>query len=335
MENTNDELLDEFYNQDFFFSYSSLNKLLYAPITFYNWYILQEREDKLESYLMEGKVIHCLLLDKESFNKQFIVMPGSVPTATSFKVVNAIYKLWKNTVEKDLNKTLKDYSSEILQWLVDDNTYQKLSDDTKRLDKILTTENETYFQFLLSSENKDIIDQQTLDRCNEIVELLKQNTKIKELIKYNRKSDDFTEIYNEKMLKVKISDWKFGIKGIIDNFVIDHLSETIYINDLKTTSKTLHDFEDSVDYYKYWLQAGIYKKLAKAFAKSKGYENYKIKFHFIVIDKYNQIYAFPVSNNTLSDWSIKTGEVLEEAKYHYENKQYDLPKTFALDQIEL
>lgn len=327
--------IDDFYKDYFYFSYSSLNKLLYSPSTFYNWYILQEKEDKIESYLIEGKVIHCLLLDEKSFDNQFIVMPGSIPTATSFKVVNAMYKLWQTETSKNVDKKLQNYTAEILDWLKEDNTYQKLLDDTKRLDKIITIDNETYFQFLLSSESKDVIDQQTLDRCKEAVDLLKQNTKIKTLLKVNQEADEFTEIYNEKMLKMKFSSLPFGIKGIIDNFVIDHLSKKVYVNDLKTTSKTLSEFSDSVEYYKYWLQAGIYLQLIKTFCLTKGCADYELEFHFIVIDKYNQLYSFPVSDKSLLDWSSRTMDVLNIAKYHYENKNYELPMEFALNQVEL
>jgi hypothetical protein len=70
-------LEDKFYSQPFSFSYSGLSKLLYSPGLFYNHYILQEREEKLDQHLVEGKVIHCLILDNGSFNNQFIVCLGS------------------------------------------------------------------------------------------------------------------------------------------------------------------------------------------------------------------------------------------------------------------
>ena len=38
-------------------SYSSINKMLFSPKLFYSHYILNEREEKLESYLVEGKLV--------------------------------------------------------------------------------------------------------------------------------------------------------------------------------------------------------------------------------------------------------------------------------------
>ena len=36
------EELNQFYNSDFYFSYSSINKLLYSPAAFYRHYILNQ-----------------------------------------------------------------------------------------------------------------------------------------------------------------------------------------------------------------------------------------------------------------------------------------------------
>ena len=57
---------EEFYARDKFnFSYSSLNKLLFSPSLFYKDYILQDREIRTDKHLVEGKLIHCLLLEQE------------------------------------------------------------------------------------------------------------------------------------------------------------------------------------------------------------------------------------------------------------------------------
>lgn len=341
-------LLNEFYKKDFFFSYSSLNKLLYAPVSFFNWYVLQQREDKLESYLIEGKAIHCLLLEKHRFDEQFVVLPGEIPTATSKKLVEAMYQMWK-TQEWDMGTKLADCKEEILAWLVADNTYQKLVDDKdltkkgaktgdeKRLEKILTAQNEEYFQYLQKSDTKDVMDQASKDRCLEAVEIIKKNDDIKKLLHLDGSDFELVEVYNEMQINIKLKSLPFGLKGIIDNFVVDHQSKTISINDLKTSGKSLTEFKDSIDYYKYWLQAAVYVLLVKSWLITQGVdvEEYKVQFHFIVIDKYNQVYPFPVTSETLLDWSGLMDEVLKKAKYHYENKDFELPYEFATGQVKL
>jgi len=345
------DLVEKFYNKPFKFSYSSLNKLLYSPISFYNWYILNEREDALESYFIEGKAIHCLLLEQEKFDKQFIVTPGNLPTATSKKVVEAMYKVWKTNSDQPTTK-LKDYSKHILSWLVEDNTFQNLANDKdltkegaktgdeKRLAKILTTSCFDYFSYLQSSGDRDVMDQETYDRCLEGVNVVRDDKSIMELLSLGDSSFELLEVHNELPLEMELKDQPFGLKGIIDNLVIDYENKEVRINDVKTTSKSLNEFESSLEYYKYWMQAAIYLKLAIAFVqkelgKEQSLKEWNIKFHFIVLDRYNNVYAFPVSNESMLDWQARLKEIITKANYHYTKRDYKLLYEFALGQVKL
>ena len=62
---------------------------------------------------------------------------------------------------------------------------------------------------------------------------------------------------------------------------------------------------------------------------------YEFKFHFIVIDKMFQTYAFPVSENTLKTWLTRLNQTLDKAEWHYVNKRYDLPYDFATGSVTL
>lgn len=335
--------LSKFYSKYFMFSYSSLNKLLHSVQLFYNWYILKEREDGLESHLVEGKVIHCLLLDESAFDKQFIVMPGDLPGVSNKKIVESIYKEWKSQGEPD--KKLSGFSDEILKWLEENNLHQSLKDDKdlskagaktgnqKRIGKVLTAKSQDYFEYLKKSEHKDVIDRDTLDRCKEAVMILKANSKVTELLRLGEVGFELLEIHNERPLACKLQGLPFGLRGIVDNYIIDHAEKVVYINDLKTTGKTLREFRDSVEYYKYWMQAAIYERLVRA--NHGGLAGYKVVFHFIVIDKYNQVYAFPASDESMLDWQSQLDEVLQIAKYHYTKKEYQLPYEFAMGQVTL
>ena len=48
-------------------------------------------------------------------------------------------------------------------------------------------------------------------------------------------------------------------------------------------------------------------------------------FHFVVVDKINQCYAFEVSKVTLNKWLDDLDDVLKIAAYHYDSRNYDLP----------
>ena len=145
---------------------------------------------------------------------------------------------------------------------------------------------------------------------------------------------DHIQVYNEKKLECKLNDFKFGLKGIIDKYIIDDESKTITIVDLKTTAKPLENFAETVDFYNYWLQAAIYSLLVMKNVDEKQ-QDYKIIFKFVVIDKYDQVYVFPVSEETLLKWTNGLREALTEANYHYSERKYDLPYDFANGNVTL
>ena len=103
---------------------------------------------------------------------------------------------------------------------------------------------------------------------------------------------------------------------------------------MKTTSKTIVDFTDTVDFYNYWLQAAIYSKLVYDFLGDDA-DEYTIEFKFIVIDQYKQVYVFDVSQETLGTWAEGLGGTLKTAKYHFEEKNYSLPYDFLVNKVNL
>ena len=324
------DLVNEFYSKPFYFSYSGLNRLLYSPSLFYKHYILQEKEEKLDSYLIDGKIIHCLLLDDGSFNEQFILIPSTLPTENTRRLVDAIYER-----VKEGPGFLADYSVEILEYLKEVNLHQSLKTDQQRLDKILTDDAKSYFEFLKVKGNKILIDSVTLERCNESVEVLMNNSQVCELLGLLRSEMDNVDVYNEIPLQIDKGDFAFGLKGILDNIKVDHAAKIIYINDLKTTAKTITDFPETVEFYNYWLQAAIYCRLVGAKFSNLVDEGYKMLFNFIVIDKYNQVYAYEVSDKTMLDWDTKLIEKMLEAAWHYNNRSYILPKKFMEGKVYL
>jgi hypothetical protein len=324
--------LELFYKKKFYFSYSGINKLLFSPGLFYNHYILNNREDSTDTHLIAGRVLHCLLLEPGNYDKQFITMPGKFPTDSQKKIIDTIFK--QHLVIGNDTLDLSDYSDDILTQLITNNLYQTLKTDQQRLDKVLTEENKEYFEFLKKSLNKTVVDQTILDGCNISVEILRRNVQVRALLQLDPDDqDDSVKVYNELHLKTDIEELPFGFHGVLDNVVVDYNLKTIFINDLKTLGKSIQDFPDSVEYYKYWIQAVIYVILAKKeFAINK---DWNVQVTFIVIDKYNQVYPYQVSTATLAKWESDFEEIVTTIKWHYENKRYDLPYELALGNVKL
>jgi hypothetical protein len=298
--------------------------------------VLNQREDSTDPHLVGGRVLHCLLFDPEKYNDYFISLPGKLPSDNPKKIIDNIFKIHLGYENNSL--LLEDYSQDILTQLLTANLYQNLKTDQQRLDKMLTEEHKEYFEFLKKSLDKTIVDQPTLDGCKAQVEILKSNSDIRELLQLDKSEEDtHIETYNELHIRVDHDKIPFGLHGVLDNVVVDYEAKIIFINDLKTTGKSIQDFPDAVEYYKYWIQAVIYAILASdKFLKDKlDKEEWEVQVTFIVIDKYNLVYPFQVSTETMSQWKSDFREVLKIAKWHYENKRYDLPYDLAVGNIKL
>jgi len=325
--------LDNFYKKEFNFSYSSINKLLFSPRMFYNHYVLKEKEDSTDSHLVIGRVLHCLLLEPLNFDNQFAVMTSKIPSENNKKIIDNIFRNY--LVNQNNTLTLEDYSKDILTHLLTINLHQSLKTDQQRLDKILTDENNEYFEFLKLSLGKTVIDQIILDNCKKSLDVIKANNDVRALLQLDKiQENDEIEVYNELIVSMSDKNLPFGFKGVLDNVVVDHNSKTIFINDLKTSGKSIQDFPESVDYYKYWIQGTIYVMLAsEKFLKDK--QDWNVQLTFIVIDKYNQVYPYQVSSESLSKWKIDFEKIVTQIRWHYDNKQYDLPYDLALGNVKL
>ena len=329
------EELKQFYSSKFYFSYSGINKLLFSPSWFYNHYILKEKEDSVDSHLVQGRVIHCLLLNPEDFDDEFIVVPGKMPGASSRTIVDEIFRIHLQSLDDSL--TLDKYETAIVDFLEKINLHQKLKTDEARIKKILIPDNISYFEFLKSSQGKTLLDDKTYVYCKQCVDSIKENESITALLQLGE-SD--LEVYNEVKVstdRVITGKFAFGFKGILDNIVIDKEKKILFINDLKTTGKPLIDFPESVEYYRYWLQAAMYYNLAyyRYIADKDDHQEWTIQFTFVVVDKYNQVYPFQVTPKTMKEWMGRLDKVLLQVVYHYEKKDYTLPYELAVENLKL
>jgi len=338
----------EFYSKPFQFSYSSLNRLLMSPNIFYTEYILKQKPIQTGKHLVAGTLTHFLLLEGNNFDDHFIITPEALPSENSMKVAHEIIKAYEIRIKEDpsrLDLTLSDFPDDIIGALLEMNLHQNLKDtkdggkgDDKRIAKIVEPRTEAYFEYLKVRDRKEIIDSETLDKASLAVEKIKSNEAIMDLLGMNQESDGTTFMsYNELALSMDLPDQKFGLKGIIDNMTIDVAKKVICVNDFKTSGKSLSDFPDTVEYWKYWLQATVYIKLARQFFKDviKDDKSWTLQFRFVVFDKYDHLYAYRVTEETLADWFTLYDEVINAAKYHYESKDFTLPYDFAVGNVEL
>lgn len=332
----NSEEIQRFYDEKFYFSYSSINKLLFSPRLFYSHYILKQKEDKTDAHLIAGRALHCLLLEPDRFDEQFVTLPGKIPTESNKVIIDHIFNNNYLPMNNDA-LTLEDFPNELLGQLLVGNLYQSLKTDVQRLEKILTDNNKEYFNFLKIRESKTVIDPAVKQQAEEALEALKANDRVKALLQMNDIKPLGVSVFNELMITSELDNQPFGFKGILDNVVMDENTKTLFVNDLKTTNKNIESFPDTVIYHRYDIQAVMYVGLAyDRFLKSReDADEWKIIVTFIVIDKYNQVYPFQVSEETLAMWEAEFFNVVSILNYHYVNKDYTLPYQLAIGNVKL
>lgn len=334
---TDPRLLEaEFFETPFSFSYSSLNTLLNAPALFYKEYVLQQKVEETKKHLLEGTLIHYLILQNQGFDDQFIVLPG-LPSDNNKLIADRIFNEFY-PVKGDENAELADFGDEIDTVLQEINLYQAIKDKDKRIAKIVEPKTEEYFNFLKKAIKRTIVDSNLLDVSTQRADIVKANPKIRELLGLDLVSDGRTVgVYNELEIEIPAAELglPFGFKGHLDNMVVLVDKKKVRINDFKTTNKAIADFKESVDFWNYWLQAAMYVTLAKYYLRQILTDEWVIEFRFIAFDKYNMMYPFEVTPETMNEWMHKFERVKKEALYHYQFKDFSLPFDFATGSVKL
>jgi hypothetical protein len=320
-------LEDEFFSQPFMMSYSGLNKLLFSPVLFHQHYILKQRDDVVDKPMVEGKLLHCLLLNPEEFENEFVLMSSDMPSDGPRKVLDKIYDIMKANGKSEMDGTFVEH---ILDVLKEQNLYQSLKTDDQRIDKMTSTKNIKYLDYKFQAEKKTVVDQDMYDFAKNTVDTIKSNSKIMDVMGFNQ--DSLTtniKQHNElDLVCLEFDDYYFGIRGIIDNLVVDHDNKVIRVNDLKKSSKSISQFEESIEYYNYWMQAALYRLLVNHIKTTTFGVDYPVEFRFIVVDPYMQIAPIRISEETMEAWTLKLNDELDKANYHFKEREFSLPYKF-------
>lgn len=325
-----------FFDREFYMSYSGLNKLMYSPGLFYTHYVLKEKDDSYDQNMVEGSLIHCLLLDKHTFDDKFMLSPSNTPSDSQRDILDSLYahyKVLKNDDALDGRESLEDFSPAILDLLEDRNLYQSMKEET-RLTKMINEVTVEYWEYLKTAEGKLIISQETYDFAKNVVDKITSNPLVMECMGFFGDAMNGIKSENEVEFTVKpgefeggrLSDFVFGFRAIMDNLVFDNKNKVIRINDLKKSSKTLSSFKDSIEYFNYWIQAALYVEIIQ-----NKYPEFKPEFRFIVIDSQMQIAPIKISDETMTQWKERLTNALLEANYHFINRNFELPYEFLVN----
>jgi hypothetical protein len=313
--NDRDQLERDFLAGRYHMHYSGGKKILTSPRKFWNEEVLLLGEKDKDSFLQAGKLTHALMLENESFKDKYVVSDIRLP---SDNVKSVIDEVFANKVSDDL----ANHQGQVLGVMERIGYYAAMTDMDKKFAKVAGEGGKSYWDHLVKSTGKVLVDPVMFKECQDAAYLINAHPEATRLL-IPQQGIYFNEMYWE------MDHPLVGLAGTMDNIALDFTDNIVRVNDIKTSSKPLIAFPETVETYKYWLQACFYKRLALNFAESMGMENPRFEFHFIVSDVSNAVYCFPISDPTWDRWEDMFTDFWLRFGFHYNNRSWDVPMEFA------
>ena len=266
---------EEEYRADPAYSYSTLAKYNREGFNKLNTLF-----DKVESpSLTFGSAVDSIITGgEEEFNERFFVADFPEIQDSQRKIVDTLYKDFGNTYQSLLeipDSTIINYTEQLkfqLNWKPETRV------------KVLRNDCSYYYNLLLVSEGKTILDNNTYTDVLDCVDALKGSDATKW---YFAKDNPFDGINRYYQLKFK-GEWEgIPLRCMADLIIVDHKNKVIIPCDLKTSSKKEWKFYKSFIEWNYWIQAQLYWYIIRQnLDKDEVYKDYKLlDYRFIVISR--------------------------------------------------
>lgn len=237
-------------------SYSTLLKIMDDPRN-----VLKPYEEK--PYLTYGRLTEHLLYNNGVWQDKFYMLGENT------KVSETLMTILETFMSMNYVSLFEVPDFQILK-VVTEKEYQPTWKPETKIKKIRSYEE--VYELLLSSQGKDIITEEMLQKAS----LSSNHIKTLPLIDKAFYSDEYeTEIQKPFIIEVN----NVYISGFIDMISVNHNTKEVYIIDIKTTNKQYaNDMIPSIKQYRYDIQLAIYSLYIKSILPE-----YK-RNHYIIAD---------------------------------------------------
>ncbi len=176
-----------------------------------------------------------------------------------------------------------------------------------------------FYQYLLENESETFFinekSKETLEKCNESVCAIKQylNSQIGE---HHYEEAIFGTFTYENDYKGNQTPTILKVKAKIDNFIINHESKTIILNDLKTTISSIDEFmETSFNKFRYDRQFAFYLYLLNNAINKQ--DEYKLLANVITISKLDGKHEiFKINQSSIEKGYYEFQDCLKRIGFH-------------------
>ena len=287
--------------------------------------MLDGKEEGLSgSSLTRGTMIHKYLLEKEDFWKDYRVIDFDIPSSKQQKDLCAEYTKsqkvdpWMSEEERRLTAYSKAYNNKKTEAAI-----------LTEIEGIIST-NQAYLDYLKEEDKRTLISFADVNMLKVIEKNIKEHKLANSLL---FDIPETSEAYNEFHINWDFPRAHHGInlqcKSLIDRVIVDHISQTITLIDIKTTVD-VNDFGTSVDKYDYTRQLAYYWIAICWYMKNvKNIDvfelDYKFETYIIAIENNNkyQSRVFKITPEELENRLSTIEHAISEICWHEVNTKWD------------
>jgi hypothetical protein len=303
-------------------SASGLSALADNPRKYRNY---KDRVDQTSTSFFDlGSAIHCMVLEPKEFDDRYIVLDVNAPSP--------MYEKYIRSLLANRQKGEDEWSSmQTENWKINahaDSGFKWSSDkvwEKFQSDKDL----KGYYEILVKADGKVVLtkkDQIAIDAC---LVGIKAHTKASELLYGHLLSDSINE---QEVVWKHPTFPDFMMKSIFDRLIINTGTKTATLVDLKTTSKSVYDFNYSYRKYHYYRQMALYKQAVQWFLENKGYDIGEWNIDVFIVatqtNGFGDTAVFTPSTADISTGIDEANVLLDRMKYHFDNDVWDHPREY-------
>lgn len=263
----------------------------------------EKKPHEYSDSLLLGGAIHGLILQPESY---LLVEDVDRPTAKAGFMADELYKLGHIPSDEEIIA-----ASDIVDYYKGKMNDKKINDLRDKCNDYWATratwesnnKEETRTPIFLDDKKRDVVKSviKSFNNYSEFKKILEPEYLIEKPFMGNEKTillDVTAEIPDKEPITLRL-------KSKLDNYIINTESNTITVNDVKTTSKPVGYFRSAFNKYHYFRELGMYLWLLSLVSKKfYNLEKPSMKAHCLVVETFP---SFTSSVYTLEDKEIMKG----------------------------
>lgn len=277
-------------------------------------YVMEKLGEKEETpSLQNGKLIHKYVEDPNSF----IVSDIEKPSDMMSEWVEAVY----NSIPLDLADV--DSKNEALMSIASSlkgNAYKSTKDEGKIWLKF--QEGFEYLRYLINTEDKYVLTSKQKQILDGVKQSLFNNSFAYKLLFTDAQSE--LPLYWSKTINFNGTDVEIKLKGLVDKLIIDEENKKVVLVDLKTTSYSVSQYQETFIKYRTYRQLAHY--LDGIMSTYPHLIDYSVEVYIVVVETYgiHECVVFNVPIKWIQHGQQEIINILNIYAYHDSNNQWSM-----------